>query len=313
LERPKLNFDIRKRPYPIPIKYNSKGLREFEYDYKKPENVFRILVLGDSYVEDMGSFFANLHTKWLERKLNKLEYSYKFEVINGGHYAFDNDQEYMFYLMEGRKYSPDIVIVMFNGDKARYATLDERGRLTLQYQIFNDKQRLYRKIVSFTRRNTHFGSFVLNRLHKIKRFKDFLVARRYKEKDALIIKHPLKDKDFKKDIDFGSVDFRDVDKAIWTAFKNDVDKDGAAFILFSCMKDYMSDKNMRFLSDNRILLSGMESAVLRKLGKLKGAQVKAGTYNKLYDSHRFGYKANEKVADTILEFMLERRLLPKEL
>ena len=120
----------------------------------------------------MGSFFANLHAKWLEKKLNESGYPYKIEVINAGHYAFENDQEYIFYLKEGRKYSPDIVIVMYTGDEASptYATLDENGKLVLHYKEFTPSQKLYRNVVSFIRRNTHFGSFILDRLHGIRDF-----------------------------------------------------------------------------------------------------------------------------------------------
>ncbi len=332
-EEPKLNFDIRKRHYPIPIQYNSKGLREFEYDYKKPDNVFRILVLGDSWAEDMGSFFENLHVKWLEKKLNNMGRPYKFEVINGGHYAFDNAQEYMFYLKEGRRYSPDIVLLMFATDEAspEYATLDGNGELILHYKEFTFNQRLYRNIVSFIRRNTHFGSFVLDRVHKIKKLKKFLIKKGYKEKDVPIVKMPSLPKvkkasnppkkkapnPSKKKVPDPSkgkaAGFKDVDKVIWLSFKKDVEADGGTFIFLNCLSKFLSNKMRQFLIDNGILLLEIERKFLDEIGKVKDEELKIGTYNKLYESHRFRYRANERVADVILNFLLHHNLLPERL
>ncbi len=56
--------------YGVEVKVNSKGLREYEYDYEKPPNTYRILVLGDSITFGWGVAFEKTYSKILEKKLN---------------------------------------------------------------------------------------------------------------------------------------------------------------------------------------------------------------------------------------------------
>src|SRR3989344_7830887 len=52
------------------VKINSEGLRDYEYRIKKPDNTFRIVVLGDSMVFGYGLDLEDTFPKFLERKLN---------------------------------------------------------------------------------------------------------------------------------------------------------------------------------------------------------------------------------------------------
>ncbi|MBI4356134.1 MAG: hypothetical protein HY597_06790 [Candidatus Omnitrophica bacterium] len=169
-------------PHPVKIHYNAHGFREFDYPYAKPPGTFRILFLGDSWAEDMGSYFENLHTKHLERKLNALGLPQKFEVINAGHYAYDNAQELMLYLNEGIKFQPDLVTVLYVGDTAKpeLATV-EQGELRLHDQRYTPIQKFYRAIVTWTRSHSHLGSFLLNELYRVKHIQQWLVAHKWKE------------------------------------------------------------------------------------------------------------------------------------
>jgi len=310
-ELPEFNLDVRNRPHAIPIEYNSKGLRELEYDYEKGDNVFRILILGDSFAEDMGSFFENLHAKWLERKLNEGQYPYKVEVINAGHYAFDNANEYMFYMKEGRKYSPDLVIVMYTGDTAAsdYATFDN-GKLVLHYKDFTPSQKRYREAISWIRRHSHFGSFMISQINKIRSLKAYLVNKGFKEKDKPVV-----------DLGNWSSDilFSETDKAIWSSFKEKVEEDGGIFMVLNCAHDSdnlkhssLHEKGRKFLVENEIFLLEIDSTK-EKADRIKKEDLRLGTYDKFYDSHRFGYKMNEQAANIIIEFLVENNLLPEKL
>mgnify|MGYP001198965912 CR=1 FL=1 len=52
------------------IKINSAGLRDREHSKIKPENTFRIVILGDSQAEAMGVTLENTFWAIMEKKLN---------------------------------------------------------------------------------------------------------------------------------------------------------------------------------------------------------------------------------------------------
>lgn len=92
-----------------PLSINSKGLRDREYPYQKPAGTKRILVLGDSYTWGYGVANDEIYTEVLEQSLQKKHPHY--EVLNGGVSGWGTDQQYLFLITEGLKYSPDLVIV----------------------------------------------------------------------------------------------------------------------------------------------------------------------------------------------------------
>ncbi len=117
----------------VEVRYNRHGLRSPDYiyhfnGYYLCDTLFeydRIVLMGDSWVEDMGSKRDNLINIHLQKHIN---FTYRdnmlpekipmYQVINAGHYAFDNAQELMWYEMEGSKYKPDIVFLFYARDEA---------------------------------------------------------------------------------------------------------------------------------------------------------------------------------------------------
>jgi hypothetical protein len=99
----------------ILLRYNSVGLRDVEHRYEKPPGVYRILVLGDSFAEAKEVELEQVFTRALEKLLNERLGSpeLRYEVINGGVGAWGTDQELLFYLYEGYRYAPDIVLLDF--------------------------------------------------------------------------------------------------------------------------------------------------------------------------------------------------------
>jgi hypothetical protein len=88
------------------IAINSKGLRDTEHSYEKRPGVFRIVVVGDSFVFGSGGVETS------DRFTDILEKSTKnAEIINMGVPAYGSDQEYLFLKTEGLKYHPDLVIL----------------------------------------------------------------------------------------------------------------------------------------------------------------------------------------------------------
>jgi hypothetical protein len=92
---------------------NQVGLRDIERPYAKPADAFRILVLGDSFVEAVQVPFEQSFVPLLERKLKAAAGARQIEVINGGVMAFSTDQALLFLEQEGSKYQPDLVVLLF--------------------------------------------------------------------------------------------------------------------------------------------------------------------------------------------------------
>ncbi len=104
------NF-ITTEEYSVKESFNSKGIRGPEYPYEKSEDEFRILILGDSFAEGYTVEFEELFSEVLKNELiNKGIYC---EVINSGTGGYSTDQELLFFENEGKKYKPDLTVVMF--------------------------------------------------------------------------------------------------------------------------------------------------------------------------------------------------------
>lgn len=94
------------------VAINEHGLRDVEHAYAKSEGVFRILILGDSFIEGFNVDFEHHFLARLQKKLAAL--SPKIEVMAAAVSAWGTDQELLYFLHEGVKYSPDLVVLAFN-------------------------------------------------------------------------------------------------------------------------------------------------------------------------------------------------------
>jgi lysophospholipase L1-like esterase len=90
--------------------HNSKGLRDEEYPYQKPEGTYRVLVLGDSFAYGDGVQRSEAFPEILESLLKEHD---SFEVINTGVTGYGLTQETLYYETEGYKYEPDLVMLVF--------------------------------------------------------------------------------------------------------------------------------------------------------------------------------------------------------
>lgn len=97
--------------YSVTVKMNSRGLRDVEHDYAKGPGVFRILLLGDSYMEGMQVQAGEIFPRMLEKALR--ETGRRVEVVNGSAADWGTDNELVWFREEGFKYSPDLVLLAF--------------------------------------------------------------------------------------------------------------------------------------------------------------------------------------------------------
>jgi len=102
------NFDYGYRI--INERINSQGLRDHDYTYQKPEDVFRIAVIGCSRTYGYGTQNDEAYPKVLERTLNEKS-QLKIEVINFGVNGYGLDQFVLNYEHNIRNYDPDLVLL----------------------------------------------------------------------------------------------------------------------------------------------------------------------------------------------------------
>lgn len=88
----------------VEYQINSKGLRDDESPYEKPNGVFRIALLGDSRTFGFGIPIEKHYSALLEQYFDNVE------VINLGVSGFGIDQELLFLRSEGFRYQPDLVV-----------------------------------------------------------------------------------------------------------------------------------------------------------------------------------------------------------
>lgn len=94
--------------YRTMLRYDAKGWRGLDRPYAKPQSVFRIVVLGDSFVDGVAVQTEDRFTEILEASLGP-----QFEVIALGVAAYSTDQELLLLEQEGWKYQPDLVVLAF--------------------------------------------------------------------------------------------------------------------------------------------------------------------------------------------------------
>jgi hypothetical protein len=100
-----------RREYTTEVAINARGLRGPERDYAAPAGTFRVLALGDSFVEGYTVPEEQTVTHVLEASLARP--GCPAEVLNAGHAAYSTDQEYLYYLDEGARYGPQVVLLFF--------------------------------------------------------------------------------------------------------------------------------------------------------------------------------------------------------
>jgi hypothetical protein len=140
--------------FDVAVAVNSRGLRAPEsIGYAKPEGVYRIVVLGDSFVEAIQVELEEIFSQELGR-LVAAESGKPVEVINVGAGGWGNDQQLLWLKEEGYKYSPDLIILAVyprNDFLNNYEPLEsanigriakpfyslENGELRLNYFPFN--------------------------------------------------------------------------------------------------------------------------------------------------------------------------------
>lgn len=94
------------------VRINARGLRDREIGYDNPDQAFRVLSLADSFGEALQVNLADTYHKQLETLLAG-SLGRPVQVLNAGVGGWGTDQEAIFYVAEGFRYEPDVVLLAF--------------------------------------------------------------------------------------------------------------------------------------------------------------------------------------------------------
>jgi hypothetical protein len=125
------------------------GLRDPRTSYDRPSDVFRVLLLGDSFVEAVQVDASKTVAARLEAGL-QAESSRRVEVVNAGVAGYGTGQEMLLFEQEGAKYNPQVVVVVVFlgndiGDNS-YRQDPQRGEPTSRPTFELDNARMIRVI-----------------------------------------------------------------------------------------------------------------------------------------------------------------------
>ena len=147
--------------------FNSHGFRDLERTYDKPAGVFRILVLGDSYVEAFQVPLEDGFPRRLEKLLNaQASGGRRYEVISLGQAGFGTAEEYLRYVNFGTQYSADLVLLAFltyndfqdnskylSGESNEFYFLFDQNRQLVEDRSFLES---YERSLTFGKRAFHW-------------------------------------------------------------------------------------------------------------------------------------------------------------
>src|SRR5688500_8646243 len=95
------------------VSFNSRGLRNREIDIPKPAGGYRVLVLGDSFVEGAQVPVEDTVSRRLEPILAAAAPGRPVDAVNAGNAGFGTAQELLFLEHEGAAYQPDVVVLVY--------------------------------------------------------------------------------------------------------------------------------------------------------------------------------------------------------
>ena len=94
------------------VKISPLGLRDRRTTYAKPPGTFRIVLLGDSYLEGVHVHQWETVAERLEALLNEAGHG-PVDVINAGVAAYGTGQQVLLFEHEVHRYEPDLVVLLF--------------------------------------------------------------------------------------------------------------------------------------------------------------------------------------------------------
>lgn len=223
-------FDNKSSCFDVQVKGNSQGFFDTEFSLDKPKDVFRIAILGDSFIE---SFQVNLQKSMqylLEQKLNEMpNMPKKFEVYSFGHGGNGTFKNYLYLNQYALKYKPDLVILAFlpindfgNDYGVRSEIFDNNGKVRTQ---FSEGEKIANKSVLI---NWLIFKWQILKVQQLDKY-----LRKISSNEDATAKVPFDFQVFLKDYPASWQKVWDLEKTLLTDFNKTVQASGSKFLLVS--------------------------------------------------------------------------------
>lgn len=134
----------------VDFKTNSKGLRDMEYSIRKPDDTFRVVIIGASFTFGSGIEIEDTFHSLLEDRLNEESEDLKYEFISFGVGGYTMRNKLATLKFKALEYDPDLVLFILDGSE------------------FTDDE--YRDFVPKPTKNHFFKSYTYKLLKRIKIF-----------------------------------------------------------------------------------------------------------------------------------------------
>lgn len=144
------------------FKTNSQGLRDKEYSIEKPDNTFRVAVIGGSFTVPAGVEIDLAFHSILEDQLNKENPDINCEFINFGVSGYRINNKIATLKQKALEYDPDLVLFVLDGS-----------------QFTEDEEKQFKPK---PKKNQFFQSFAYKLISKAKVFKDDNKHQKYLDK-----------------------------------------------------------------------------------------------------------------------------------
>ena len=282
LPKPNYEYTIARAEYKSNIKFNSKGLRDYEIEYSKLNGTKRIALLGDSFIVGYELPLNKTISKVLEKKLNENNKNAKYEAINMGLRGFGTTGEAVFLEKDGIKYNPDIVVLnLFVGNDITKIDFGVSG--SIPKEVFENNDDLENISLPVT---------------KIQKLKHFIFRNYFTYSYVNKLMNDIKN----KGIDAGY--YNDIAETInkeWTA--NTEEKLEKAEVILRHLKRYTEKKGIKLLV---VLVPAREQVDERKLSELVEKFGFGKSQMDIQKAQRillqFGKESNIPMLDLLLEF-----------
>ncbi len=229
------------KEYSSKVKVNSQGWPDIEHNLAKPEDIYRMLILGDSFVEN---FQVPLEKRFFRQLQDKL--GNKFEIIAMGRGNTGTGSQYLTLKNYGLKYKPDLVIHMFyeaNDVKNNSSSMQNDPFLPyFKIDAFDNlvelphSQRSLRKLAALKEFLTNFRVIKL-----ILKVRQNMMENREKLKSGYPIDYHIYDKDYSEEY----TKSWEVTKRLILRTKMEVENSGSRYIFIAIPGSEQIRKNVQ--------------------------------------------------------------------